>query len=142
MTQPPIGIDLGTTNSLIAVFRDGRPDLIPNALGQMLTPSVVSVDAGRILVGAAARDRLATHPRDSAAAFKRAMGTETAFRLGGQTFRAEDLSALVLKKLKEDAETHLGQPVRDVVVSVPAYFNQTQRRATLAACAIAGLNAV
>lgn len=139
MTQPPIGIDLGTTNSLIAVFRNGRPELIPNALGEILTPSVVSVDEDTVLVGRAARDRLATHPDCTAAAFKRSMGTDTRFRLGKQKFRAEDLSALLLRKLKEDAEAQLGQPIEDVVVTVPAYFNQVQRQATLTACAMAGL---
>jgi molecular chaperone HscC len=141
MTHFPIGIDLGTTNSLIAVFRNGQPELIPNVLGDVLTPSVVSVDGDSLLVGRAARDRLATHPNHTAAAFKRSMGTETQFRLGRQRFRAEDLSALVLRKLKEDAEAHLGQPISDVVVSVPAYFNQVQRQATLNACALAGMSA-
>ncbi|MEL7100420.1 MAG: Hsp70 family protein, partial [Pseudomonadota bacterium] len=141
-THKPIGIDLGTTNSLIAVFEDGTPRLVPNALGELLTPSVVSLADGQVLVGTAARDRLATHPEDTAAAFKRAMGTDTAFRLGRKTLRAEELSALVLRKLKEDAEAALGFEIRDVVVSVPAYFNQSQRQATMAACAIAELNAV
>ncbi|MEO0939277.1 MAG: Hsp70 family protein [Pseudomonadota bacterium] len=141
-THPPIGIDLGTTNSLIAVFEDGAARLLPNALGDVLTPSVVSLAEGEVLVGAAARDRLATHPRDTAAAFKRAMGTDTAFKLGAKTLRAEELSALVLRKLKADAEAALGTDLRDVVVSVPAYFNQSQRQATMAACAIAELNAV
>lgn len=140
MSHPPIGIDLGTTNSLIAVFRDGRPELIPNALGDVLTPSVASIDGDTVLVGRAARDRMTTHPGDTAAAFKRSMGTNTQFRLGKQKFRAEDLSALVLRKLKEDAEAHLGQAISDVVISVPAYFNQAQRQATMTACAIAGLS--
>lgn len=141
MAHPPIGIDLGTTNSLIAVLEDGAPRLIPNALGEFLTPSVVSMDDGALHVGRAARDRQATHGTQTAAAFKRAMGTKTSFTLGGRKFGAEELSALVLRKLKEDAEAHLGMPIRDVVVSVPAYFNQGQRQATLAACAMAGLDA-
>ncbi len=141
MTEFAIGIDLGTTNSLIAVFRDGRAELIPNALGEMLTPSAVSVDGDALLVGRAARDRLTTHPRDTAAAFKRSMGSDKTFKLGRKAFRAEDLSALVLRKLKEDAEAHLGESVSEVVVSVPAYFNQAQRQATVNACTLAGLTA-
>ncbi|MEM8578858.1 MAG: Hsp70 family protein [Pseudomonadota bacterium] len=141
-SHPPIGIDLGTTNSVVAVFEDGAPRLIPNPLGDVLTPSVVSLDGDQVLVGEAARSRLSTHPRETAATFKRAMGTETAFRLARKTLRAEELSALVLRKLKEDAEADLGVAIRDVVVSVPAYFNQSQRQATMAACALADLNPV
>lgn len=140
MTHPPVGIDLGTTNSLIAVLEGGQPRLIANALGEFLTPSVVSMDGDALHVGRAARDRQATHPTQTAAAFKRAMGTNTGFKLDGKKFGAEDLSALVLRKLKDDAEADLGMPVTDVVVSVPAYFNQGQRQATMAACAMAGLN--
>ena len=142
MAQPIIGIDLGTTNSLIAVFEDGAPRLLANALGHLLTPSVVSLDGDKVLVGEAARDRQTTHPKDTAAAFKRAMGTDTTFQLGRKKLRAEELSSLVLRKLKDDAEAALGQTIRDVVVSVPAYFNQGQRQATMAACAMADLNAV
>ncbi len=142
MKQLPIGIDLGTTNSLIAVFENGAPRLISNALGSALTPSVVSDLDGRLIVGEAARDRLATHPRDTAAVFKRAMGAKTQFKIGTRQMGAEELSALVLRKLKADAEADLGQPVRDVVVSVPAYFNQGQRQATMDACRLADLNAV
>ncbi|MEP4979138.1 Hsp70 family protein [Ascidiaceihabitans sp.] len=142
MEHPPIGIDLGTTNSLIAVFENGAPRLLSNVLGHPLTPSVVSMDGKDVLVGEAGRDRLATHPRDTAAAFKRSMGTDKVFSLGGKRLRAEELSALVLRKLKEDAEQALGMPIRDVVVSVPAYFNQSQRQATMAACAMCELNPV
>lgn len=142
MDHPPIGIDLGTTNSLIAVFEDGAPRLLANALGNPLTPSAVSMDNDKVLVGEAARDRLPTHPRETAAAFKRSMGTNKTLGLGRKKLRAEELSALVLRKLKEDAEAALGQSIRDVVVSVPAYFNQSQRQATMSACAMAGLNPV
>lgn len=137
----PIGIDLGTTNSAIAVFRNGQSEIIPNTLGDLLTPSVVSVDGESVLVGKAARDRLATHPNQTAGAFKRSMGTDKTFRLGSKSFRAEDLSSLVLRKLKMDAEAYLGQSITDVVVSVPAYFNQAQRDATATACRLTGLNA-
>ncbi|WP_049255534.1 molecular chaperone HscC [Neisseria bacilliformis] len=138
-----IGIDLGTTNSLAAQFLDGETRLIPNRLGHFLTPSVVSADdAGNILVGLAARERLRTAPQSTASAFKRFMGTDKTFRVGGKTFRAEELSALVLKQLKEDAEAFLGETVTDAVITVPAYFNAIQRQATRNAAQMAGLNAL
>lgn len=138
--MPIIGIDLGTTNSLAAVWKEGRSQLIPNAFGEYLTPSVVSVDAdGSILVGKAARERLISHPEQSAASFKRAMGTDQRFVLADKTFTPEELSALVLRRLKEDAEAFLGQPVTEAVVSVPAYFNDAQRAATKRAGMLAGL---
>ncbi len=137
-----IGIDLGTTNSLAAVWRNGRSELIPNAAGEFLTPSAVSVDEdGSILVGRAARDRLISHPERTAARFKRFMGTEKTFRLGGRTFTPEELSALVLRSLREDAEAYLKEPVEEAVVSVPAYFAEAQRSATKRAAALAGLKA-
>lgn len=135
-----IGIDLGTTNSLIAQFIDGETRLIPNKLGHGLTPSVVSVsEDGSILVGLAARERLATAPHMTASAFKRFMGSDKIFKLGKQQFRAEELSALVLKSLKEDAEHFLGEPIENVVITVPAYFNAIQRQATKNAAEMAGL---
>lgn len=135
-----VGIDLGTTNSLAAVWRDGRAQLIPNALGQVLTPSCVSLDeGGRVLVGMAARDRLLTNPRRSSAAFKRYMGTEKRLLLGDRDFRPEELSALLLKSLKADAEAFLGETVTEAVITVPAYFNDTQRKATRIAGELAGL---
>lgn len=135
-----VGIDLGTTNSLIAVWRDGAAQLIPNALGQVLTPSCVSLDDdGQVLVGLPARDRLLTHPRQSAAAFKRYMGTQKTLSLGAREFRPEELSALVLKSLKADAEAFLGEAVHEAVITVPAYFNDTQRKATRIAGELAGL---
>ncbi|MBV6289755.1 molecular chaperone HscC [Pseudomonas aegrilactucae] len=137
---PLLGIDLGTTNSLIAVWLEGRAQLIPNALGEVLTPSVVSVDEdGSILVGRAARSRLTTHPERSVAAFKRFMGSEKRFELGGQTFGPEELSALVLGSLKQDAEAFLGCPVQEAVISVPAYFSDEQRKRTVFAAELAGL---
>jgi len=134
------GIDLGTTNSLIAVFEDGAPRLIPNALGDMLTPSVVGVDdAGVVLVGKMARERLLSHPDRTVASFKRLMGTEQSTQLGGLRFRPEELSALVLRSLKADAEMHLDASVDEAIISVPAYFNDHQRKATLDAGRLAGL---
>jgi molecular chaperone HscC len=135
-----VGIDLGTTNSLVAVWRDGAPHLIPNSLGEVLTPSCVSVDEdGTILVGRAARERLQTHPQLTASVFKRYMGSDKAIRLGQRAFRAEELSALILRSLKEDAEAFLGQPVTEAIITVPAYFSDAQRKATRAAGQLAGL---
>lgn len=136
-----VGIDLGTTNSLVAYVNDGVPRIIPNALGKPITPSVVGLNEdGEVIVGEAARQRLTTHPDKTAAAFKRYMGTDRRIKLGKKQFRAEELSALVLKSLKQDAESFLKQEITDVVISVPAYFNDAQRKATTAAAEIAGLN--
>ena len=136
-----LGIDLGTTNSLIAVWQDGQARLIPNALGDVLTPSVVSLDEDdTILVGKAARARLTTHPDRSAAAFKRFMGSDKQIELGSRQFSPEELSALVLGSLKQDAEAFLGHPVYEAVISVPAYFSDEQRKRTLFAAELAGLS--
>jgi len=135
-----IGIDLGTTNSLIAVFGEDGPALIPNALDDVLTPSVVGVDdAGEIVVGRAARERLLTHPDKTVASFKRFMGSARETILGRHRLRPEELSALVLRALKADAEAQIGTPVTEAVISVPAYFNDLQRKATLDAGRLAGL---
>jgi molecular chaperone HscC len=135
-----VGIDLGTTNSAVAVWRDGAPVLIPNSLGDTLTPSAVSVgDDGSLLVGMAARDRQSTHPADTATAFKRLMGSQREAMLGGKPYTAEDLSALVLRSLKTDAEAWAGEAVPQAVITVPAYFNDRQRRATKRAGELAGL---
>ena len=135
-----IGIDLGTTNSLAAVWRDGRAQLIPNSLGEVLTPSCVSLDAdGSVLVGRAARERLQTHPERTAAVFKRYMGSDKTIRLGARDFRPEELSALILKALKADAEALLGEPVDEAIITVPTYFSDGQRKATRAAGQMAGL---
>lgn len=134
-----VGIDLGTTNSAVAIWRDGKAELIPNSLGDVLTPSAVSLaDDGRYLVGMAARDRQATHPDRTATAFKRYMGTQQSVSLGRKSFSAEDLSALVLRSLKADAEAYLGEPVGSAVITVPAYFNDRQRKATRRAGEAAG----
>jgi molecular chaperone HscC len=135
-----IGIDLGTTNSLVAVWRDGKPEIIPNALGSMLTPSCVGMDDdGTVLVGEAARQRLQTHPHLTASLFKRYMGSEKTTRLGKQDFRPEELSSMVLRSLKADAEAFLGHPVEEAIITVPAYFSDAQRKATRAAGQLAGL---
>src|SRR5580658_5952356 len=118
-----VGIDLGTTNSLIGVWRDGAAVLIPNALGGLLTPSVVSTDGkGAIVIGQAARDRLVTNPQGTASAFKRYMGTDKPITVGDKVYRAEELSAFVLKSLKADAEAFLGEKIEEAIITVPAYF--------------------
>ncbi|MBD5459113.1 MAG: molecular chaperone HscC [Lachnospiraceae bacterium] len=135
-----IGIDLGTTNSLAAVWKDGKSVLIPNAFGEYLTPSVVSVgEDGIIYVGKTAKERLISHPKDTVGGFKRFMGTAKECRLGGRAYRPEELSAFVLKRLREDAERYLGEKVEEAVISVPAYFNDMARNATKRAGIIAGL---
>jgi len=135
-----VGIDLGTTNSAVAVFRDGAPMLIPNALGDLLTPSAVSIaEDGSLLVGMAARERQPSHPASTARAFKRLIGTNRSVKLGKRSFSAEDLSALVLSSLKADAEAWAGEPVTGAVITVPAYFNDKQRKATRRAGELAGL---
>ena len=140
MTEPIIGIDLGTTNSLVSVFENGEARLIPNALGDVLTPSVVGLtDEGELLVGKAAKERLSTHPDLTTARFKRLMGTSRKLKLGKLEMSPEEVSSFILKSLKEDAEADLGHPVKDAVISVPAYFNDPQRKATVNAAKLAGL---
>jgi molecular chaperone HscC len=135
-----IGIDLGTTNSAVGVWRDGKAQLVPNSLGAVLTPSAVGLDDdGSLLVGLAARERRSTHPNLTATTFKRYMGSTRVTRLGKQDYLPEELSALVLARLKADAEAYLGQPVTEAVITVPAYFNDKQRKATRRAGELAGL---
>lgn len=136
-----IGIDLGTTNSAVAVWRDGVPQLVPNALGEYLTPSAVSVaQDGTAYVGRAALERLPTHPSETATSFKRMMGTEQKLRLGGKPeYRAEDLSSLVLASLRDDVAAQFGEMPTEAVITVPAYFNDRQRKATRRAGELAGL---
>lgn len=135
-----VGIDLGTTNSLAAVWQEGRATLVPNALGETLTPSCISLDDdGTVLVGRAARERLQTHPERTAASFKRYMGSAKTLALGERDFRPEELSSLILRSLKADAEAFLGQAVEEAVITVPAYFSDAQRKATQTAGRLAGL---
>ncbi len=136
-----IGIDLGTTNSAVAVWRDGEAQLVPNALGEFLTPSAVSIAKdGTAFVGRAALERLPTHPGETVTSFKRMMGTDRTVRLGRrQEFRAEDLSSLVLASLRDDVAHALGEMPTEAVITVPAYFNDRQRKATRRAGELAGL---
>lgn len=137
-----VGIDLGTTNSLVSFWDGTQAQLIPNAHGQYLTPSVVGFDENdQLLVGEIARNRLVTHPGKTVSLFKRYMGSERQYDLGqpGRRYRPEELSSFVLRSLKADAEAFLGQPITEAVISVPAYFNDKQRKATRAAGQLAGL---
>ena len=135
-----VGIDLGTTNSAVAIWRDGAPQLVPNALGKELTPSAVSLAKdGQAWVGEAALDRMATHPADTVTSFKRMMGTAATVSLAGTTLTPEDLSAMVLRSLADDVEAATGERPTAAVITVPAYFNERQRRATRRAGEIAGL---
>ena len=135
-----IGIDLGTTNSLAAYYDGKKAHIIPNRLGEHLTPSVVSVDDdGTVLVGKTALARGLRHPLTAAAVFKRSMGTDREYNLCGKKFRAEELSSFVLRSLKEDAEAYLKCKVEEAVISVPAYFNDRQRKASKRAGELAGL---
>lgn len=136
-----IGIDLGTTNSLVAFLTPEGPKLIPNALGEFLTPSVVGIDLdGKVIVGRTAREFQVTHPDRCAATFKRNMGDDWTIKLADQTLGAVELSSLVLKSLHADAEAFLKQPITEAVITVPAYFNELQRKATMRAGKLAGLD--
>jgi molecular chaperone HscC len=135
-----IGIDLGTTYSLVAVLEGGEAVVISNALGEQLTPSAVSVDdSGMMVVGAPAAARAKTDPERTATQFKRDMGTDRIFELGGRRLSPQQLSALILAELKRDAEAYLGRPVTEAVITVPAYFGDPQRQATRDAGLLAGL---
>ncbi|MCQ2241568.1 Hsp70 family protein [Treponema sp.] len=135
-----IGIDLGTTNSLVSVWRDFGPVIIPNALGKNLTPSFVSIkENNTIVTGQAAKEMLITDPENTAYAFKRTMGQRYFYSLRGRDYSSIELSAFILSSLKRDAEKFLGEEVTEAVISVPAYFNQNQRRATQEAGKLAGL---
>lgn len=135
-----VGIDLGTTNSAIAYWDNDKPALISNALGDVLTPSAVSfTEDDQLLVGMAARERQVTHPHLSATNFKRLMGTKERLKLGNRQFTPEELSSLVLSAMKADAEAHLDTSITGAIITVPAYFNDKQRRATRTAGELAGL---
>lgn len=135
-----VGIDLGTTNSLVACYTKDGPKIIPNRLGKNLTPSVISVDEeGNVYVGETALERMSLYPDSVALAFKRSMGSNREYVLSGKKYKPEELSGLVLRALKEDAETYLGEPVTEAVISVPAYFDDQRRKATKRAGELAGL---
>lgn len=139
-TKPLIAIDLGTSNSLVGVFENSQIRLIENAYGQRLTPSALALDEqGQVLIGQAALE-LRYLGQPVLTSFKRLMGTAKKLQLGQQQMTAVELSSLILKSLKQDAEQALGQTVEDAIITVPAYFNDIQRQATISAAALAGLN--
>ena len=136
-----IGIDLGTTNSCVAVVEGGKPVVIPNAEGQRTTPSVVAfTKAGERLVGEPAKRQAVTNAPRTISSVKRKMGEETRIPIDGKCYTPQEISALILQKLRADAEAYLGEPVTEAVITVPAYFNDAQRQATKDAGRIAGLN--
>ena len=135
-----IGIDLGTTNSCAAVIEGGKPVVIPNAEGQRTTPSVVAfTKAGERLVGDAAKRQAVTNAPRTVSSVKRSMGSDTRIPIDGKSYAPQQISAMILQKLKADAEAYLGEPVTEAVITVPDYFNDAQRQATKDAGRIAGL---
>lgn len=138
-----VGIDLGTTYTVVAVIEGGRPKIIPNAEGQRLTPSVVAFTGdGRPLVGQPAREQAAANPERTVFSIKRRMGSDYKVRIGEREYTPEEISSLILRKVKADAEEHLGEKVERAVITVPAYFNDRQRQATKEAGIIAGLDVI
>ena len=136
-----IGIDLGTTNSCVAVMEGGEPVVIANSEGARTTPSVVGfTKTGDRLVGQVAKRQAITNPENTVASIKRYMGTDHKVTLNGKEYTPQQVSAMILQKLKADAEAYLGETVTDAVITVPAYFNDSQRQATKDAGTIAGLN--
>ena len=125
-----LGVDLGTTNSLAVVYKEGKPIRIPNAYGEFVTPSAVSILDGKIVVGKLAKERLITHPECSASLFKRNMGTDVTYKLDKKEYDSATLSSFVVKQLIEDAQNYLHEEILEVVISVPAYFNARQRQDT------------
>ena len=136
-----IGIDLGTTNSCVAVFEGNERVIIPNAQGGRTTPSVVAfTKTGERLVGDAAKRQAVTNPDRTISSIKRDMGTSRKIQIDGKSYTPEQISAMILQQLKADAESYLGEPVTEAVITVPAYFTDAQRQATKDAGTIAGLN--
>lgn len=135
-----LGIDLGTTNSEVAVVRDGRPVVLPGEDGDLILPSVVGLDAeGRLLVGTPARNQLVLAPERTIRSVKRKMGQETTISMGDRQYSPQEVSAIILRTLRQRAERALGQPVKKAVITVPAFFNEGQRDATREAGELAGL---
>jgi molecular chaperone DnaK (HSP70) len=140
MSEMIVGIDLGTTNSEIAVYRDGRPQVLADSDGRTILPSVVGLDQdGSLLVGEAARNQYILHPERTIRSIKRLMGGDRKVSLGGRDYAPQDISAMILRRLKEIAEERIGAPVRKAVITVPAFFSDAQRQATREAGEIAGL---
>jgi molecular chaperone DnaK len=143
MKDDIVGIDLGTTNSEIALYRDGRPEVLADEAGRTIVPSVVVIsEAGELLVGEEARNQLLLYPDRTVRSIKRRMGQSETVRMAGHDYTPQEISAIILKRLKEIAERKLGRPVSKAVITVPAYFSDTQRQATREAGEIAGLEVV
>ena len=135
-----IGIDLGTTNSCVAVYEGGEPTVIPNPEGARTTPSVVAFSkTGERMVGQVAKRQGITNPERTVSSIKREMGTGHTVEIDGKKYTPQEISAIILQKLKADAEAFLGTPVTQAVITVPAYFSDAQRQATKDAGKIAGL---
>ena len=140
MSEIIVGIDLGTTNSEIAIYRDGRPEVQADSAGRLILPSVVGLaQDGSLLVGEEARNQYILHPERTVRSIKRLMGSDRKVSLGGRDYKPQDVSAMILRRLKEIAEERLGAPVRKAVITVPAFFSDAQRQATREAGEIAGL---
>ena len=135
-----IGIDLGTTNSCVAILEGGQPVVIPNAEGARTTPSVVAFKDGERLVGTIAKRQAITNPERTISSIKRDMGSDRKVRIDGKEYTPQEISAMILQKLKQDAEAYLGETVTQAVITVPAYFTDSQRQATKDAGRIAGLD--
>ncbi|MCW2674460.1 MAG: Heat shock protein Hsp70, partial [Frankiales bacterium] len=136
-----VGIDLGTTNSVVSVLEGGEPSVIANAEGSRTTPSIVAfAKNGEVLVGEVAKRQAVTNVERTIRSVKRHMGSDWTTEIDGKTFTPQQISAFVLQKLKRDAESYLGEPVTDAVITVPAYFSDHERQATKEAGEIAGLN--
>ena len=136
-----IGIDLGTTNSCVAVVEGGKPVVITNAEGERTTPSVVAFTKdGERLVGGAAKRQIATNSGRTVTSIKRHMGSDYRVHIDGKDLTPQEISAMILAKIRRDAESYLGEPVTEAVITVPAYFDDSQRKATQDAGRIAGLN--
>ena len=137
-----IGIDLGTTNSEVAVVQDGRTQIIA-VDGSKILPSMVGLaDDGALLVGQTARNQYSLYPERTVRSVKRRMGEDVRLPMGGQEYSPQEISALILRRLKKAAEDHLGEPVAKAVITVPAYFSDAQRQATRDAGGLAGLEVV
>ncbi|MFL5253485.1 MAG: Hsp70 family protein [Rhodopila sp.] len=143
MTDEIVGIDLGTTNSEIAIYRNGRPEVLADAQGRIIVPSVVGLsETGDLLVGEEARNQAMLYPERTVRSIKRRMGSDARVHLGERDYSPQEISAIILSRLKEIAQQRLGQAVRKAVITVPAYFSDAQRQATREAGEIAGLEVV
>src|SRR3989344_2782710 len=140
VSGPTIGIDLGTTFSAVAVLEGGKAVIIPNSEGTRTTPSVIHLKDDEVVVGQVARNQAITDPVHTIRSIKRKMGTNEKVMIDGKPYSPEQLSAMILQKLKKDSEAYLGQEVKNAVITVPAYFNDAQRQATKDAGKIAGFD--